>query len=455
MLALLFLAAACTQEPALLPAAPEGWRFERLDFPLDFAPDIELPGFEELRFAPGMFEPDSPSFFSYALALSIADDVEVDEPFLRSFLESYYRGLCRSVGESRGLQLDLEGFAVGVEPAAEGFTARIDLVEPFVTAKPLALRLELFVQPGARSTEILGLASPAADGSEIWNVLRSFATSWRSARPAPVLLNHLYVVPDAETYAAVADCAFLREQFAVSEQRDTKRRDISYSGVYFYGERTYFELLRPDASAGFAPGGTGLGFGLERPGSSPGLAASLAEAGVNTFPAEVTRALGDEQLPWFHMLGIEQASATTLLSLFTLEYDPRFLERWHGDLAPATGGIERAAVLERYAASLGKSELREEAPFADVDEVRLALDEPARERLLEVCRTSGWIVEPQDGAWVCDGPRVTLVVHASDGPGGITGFTLRLRRAVEHAPLQLGRCRVAFEGATARLDFAL
>ena len=50
------------QEPELLPPAPAGWRFERIDFPLDFAPDIEHEGFEELWFAPGMFAPESDTF---------------------------------------------------------------------------------------------------------------------------------------------------------------------------------------------------------------------------------------------------------------------------------------------------------------------------------------------------------------------------------------------------------
>ena len=57
----LLVAALPAQEAAapILPPAPEGWRHERLAFPLDFAPDIELEGYEELRFAPGMFDPGS------------------------------------------------------------------------------------------------------------------------------------------------------------------------------------------------------------------------------------------------------------------------------------------------------------------------------------------------------------------------------------------------------------
>ena len=51
--ALALLALAPVQErPALLPPTPENWRFERLEFPLSFAPELKLKGYEELRFAP-------------------------------------------------------------------------------------------------------------------------------------------------------------------------------------------------------------------------------------------------------------------------------------------------------------------------------------------------------------------------------------------------------------------
>jgi len=38
---------------------PADWRFERLPIPPGFAQDIKWTGFEEARFAPGMFDPSS------------------------------------------------------------------------------------------------------------------------------------------------------------------------------------------------------------------------------------------------------------------------------------------------------------------------------------------------------------------------------------------------------------
>src|SRR5262245_1801685 len=92
---------------SLLPSIPAGWRREHLEFPLDFAPELEFRGSEDLAFAPGMFTADSDSYFSYALALRLEGDVEVNEALLARFLETYYRGLCRAVGGERKLELDL------------------------------------------------------------------------------------------------------------------------------------------------------------------------------------------------------------------------------------------------------------------------------------------------------------------------------------------------------------
>lgn len=453
LLALGLVLVAPQEAPLLLPEAPAGWRHERLDFPLSFAPELEEEGFEELYFAPGMFVPESGSYFSYVLALRLERDVEVDEAYLERFLTGYYRGLCRAVGEQRGLALDLDAVASDVRFEADRFVARVAAYDAFVTGEPLVLRIEVDVHPGPRRTELLGLASPLPREAPVWGELDAFRERWLAARPAPVLLNHLYVVPDAETYAAVADSELFRDAFAVHEARRTVRTDITYEGLYFYGRHTYFELLAP--SAGFAEGSSGVAFGLERAGASERVAAALRERGIEVFAGPVTRALDGEQVPWFRMLGLAGAAPTSRLQLFSLEYVPAFLERWHAGLPPATGGIARRAVLERYAALLRPSDAAGRPLVRDVTAVDLALGERERERLFEACAAFGWRVEPdgEDG-WTCDGPGVLLRVRPASAPGGVVGFELALTRPHERESLALGRLRVDFRDATALVSLA-
>lgn len=61
---------AADQTPVML-TSPADWRFERLPIPPAFAPDVKLSGFEEARFAPGMFDTEAPEYFTYVLALSV------------------------------------------------------------------------------------------------------------------------------------------------------------------------------------------------------------------------------------------------------------------------------------------------------------------------------------------------------------------------------------------------
>ncbi len=448
MLAL--LATLALQADSLLPPAPQGWRYERLALPPHFAPELELNGVEDLLFAPGMFAPDSDSYFSYVLALRVEGELEVDEAYLTRFLESYYRGLCRAVGEERKLGLDLAQVKASVRGAADRFRATVAMFDPFVTGEPLEIALEIEVHQAARRTELFALASPLDAEAPIWNELRALGDGWRAARPTPLFLNHLYVVPDRETYAALARCEFLRESFAVFEERETVRADLSYKGLYFYGARTYFEFLPPGA-AGLVEGSSGLAFGLEVAGASETLASTLGNRSVRTQIVPITRQLEGEQVPWFRLLGIELPPSP--LNLFALEYEPRFLESWHATLAPSGGGIARAAVLERYAAALDRSDWRAQAPLADVTEVRLALDDAQRERVLDVCAAAGHEVESAGDGWVVHVPQSRLAIRRSAKPGGVTGFVMSLRSPLEHEPLRLGKAELRFRGRTAEFEF--
>jgi hypothetical protein len=435
------------QEAELLPG-PADWRLERIDFPLPFAPGIGLEGFEELRFAPGMFDPGSDTYWSYALALRLEGRPAVDAAFLETFLVDYYRGLCEAVSAGKGLELPPDTVRASVALGGHGFVATVDLVDAFVTGEPLRLELDLAIDRGGDTTEVLGLASPMPRGGPAWEALRAVGADWLAARPPAAYLNHLYLVPDEVTYRALEESGFLREDLGVFEERTTVRTDLSYTGLYLYGRHTYFELLRPDARSGLAPGRTGLALGFETPDGTARVAARLEEHGIASTRQAVTRGLEGEQLPWFEMLGI----ASPDVSLFSLEYVPEFLERWHGDLAPRGTSIARDAVLQRYAALLSG----DDAPPAlleDVVEVHLALAGEARTGFLTTCEVLGLATREVAGRVECDGPGYRLVVR--EGAGGITGFVARLSRAVEPRTLALGSLRIELADRLARFSVAV
>lgn len=165
--------------PELLPETPTDWRFERIDFPLSFAPDLKYDGFEELSFAPGMFDAKSDTYFTYIFAMKITNDISMDAGWLKVLLETYFRGLCKTVVKKSGFKVDVSKISATVQEDhfeaqfSRHFTVTLDSYDPFVTGKPLKLRLEMLVVRKNRTDHrIFAAVSPKPADSPVWNVLR-------------------------------------------------------------------------------------------------------------------------------------------------------------------------------------------------------------------------------------------------------------------------------------------
>lgn len=451
--------AALVQQAKLLDV-PQGWSHERLAFPLDFAPELDYAGFEDLAFAPGMFDPASDSHWSYALAIRLEElspETRIDDELLEQFLQAYYLGLCRAVAGSRGLDVDLDAIATEVVFTGAGWSATIELFDVFADGAPLSLALELAAQRTPTTIELLGIASPKPDDAPIWTELRRVLSHARARWGLTAALNHVYAVVDAETYATLVAEPALRE-LAVCEQRETVRGDRSYTGFYMYGHETYFEFLRADPELGLELGGVGIALGVEVPGDLEALGAALSAAEITTFasPEPVTRELDGEPVPWFEILGIQAAHAQSRAQVFAMEYVPDFLADWHADLAPqrdleAAGvGLARRDVLERYAASLDQSALRERAPLSDVVGVELALDERERAYYSRVLTALGYAQQHEAGSdFALLGPGVRL---GAAPPGILLRLELALPGENTARLISCGQVSLEIDGRRATLS---
>ena len=112
---LIIINSSYTQETkAYLLETPTEWRFERMDFPFSFAPELDYIGYEEIRFAPGMFDTLSPSYFTYIFAVKIFNKNEINKSEIYTFLSEYYRGLCHAVAESKEMEVNTSKIGVGI-----------------------------------------------------------------------------------------------------------------------------------------------------------------------------------------------------------------------------------------------------------------------------------------------------------------------------------------------------
>lgn len=198
------------QEPAAAPdpfvyEAPSGWKPERIPFPLGFAPSLSYTGFEQLHFAPGMFDPKSENYFTYLFFWWVEGEPKVTEETLALELVDYYRGLSAAVGGPKNLVMDLAKVnatvvaAVDGKSAAEGnsgaasastrrFTGKLNTFDPFNTGQALALEAEITTWRCDREnrTVVFFCVSPRAkDADAQWAPMRAALASFRCRVSAP------------------------------------------------------------------------------------------------------------------------------------------------------------------------------------------------------------------------------------------------------------------------------
>ena len=168
------------------------WKGERITLPPAFAPAMKLRGIEEIRFAPGMFQAQSGSFFSYAFVFSVTKDQELTQENIRREILVYYQGLAATVLKSKGGTVETDKFTFQLERAKQAtatpeqlpastpvtqYAGELDWVEPFATGKPQVLHFEIqaWSDPGTSRNYLFVCASPKAriEAEAIWKELRS------------------------------------------------------------------------------------------------------------------------------------------------------------------------------------------------------------------------------------------------------------------------------------------
>ncbi|NNE43378.1 MAG: hypothetical protein HKN12_04150, partial [Gemmatimonadetes bacterium] len=165
---------------------PDGWRAETIPFPLSFAPELSYTGLEELRFAPGMFQPDAEDFFSYAFIWWVDAGTLLEADALAEELEAYFRGLSAAVMADAGVPEDAV-FDARLSPrrtkdvSVQRFEGRIDTFEPFATKAQvlLHLRVEAFncLDPDHRA--VYFALSPQTEEHAVWKQFREIRDGFR------------------------------------------------------------------------------------------------------------------------------------------------------------------------------------------------------------------------------------------------------------------------------------
>jgi hypothetical protein len=178
--------------PAKL-AAPAGWGGETIQLPPGFAPEMKLKGSEHIRFAPGMMDPESDTFFSYAFVFELEPMPELTEAVVKEEFLKYYRGLCKAVLKGKLPEVDPSKFTLELQRAKSDakvtqddknadmfvlYTGTLEWVEPFATKKPQTLNLDIQTWTRNNRSFIFACVSPQARDAEIWKQLHTIRNDY-------------------------------------------------------------------------------------------------------------------------------------------------------------------------------------------------------------------------------------------------------------------------------------
>ena len=193
------LIAAGKNPTAASPDAPDttlvfntAWKGERIQLPPPFAPAMKLKGTEEIRFAPGMFDASSATFFSYAFVFSVSKDQALTPDVIQSEILAYYRGLSEAILKRKNVDPNADKFTFKIEQEkaasdtpekvaaaakAVQYHGELNWTEPFVTAKPQVLHFEIqsWTDPATSRNYLFVCTSPKTRGEtdETWKELRN------------------------------------------------------------------------------------------------------------------------------------------------------------------------------------------------------------------------------------------------------------------------------------------
>lgn len=168
------------QKTPVILKSPADWGFERMDFPLGFAPTINFKAFEEIRFAPGWMDTTSVNYFSYAYVVSIEGQKNFTKADIKDFLNKYYKGLCVAVGPPNKPKPDTSLVNAEVTEAAKtdssstaAFTATLPYFDTFTTGRKITLHLEIdcTVKASSNRTYLTVLVSASKDNKTVWDKL--------------------------------------------------------------------------------------------------------------------------------------------------------------------------------------------------------------------------------------------------------------------------------------------
>jgi PDZ domain len=172
---------------------PGNWQVDpRYNFPLPWSPGLAFKGFEDLYFAPGFDDLDSPEYHSYLFLWWLEGKQQITAAELASDIVIYFRGLAQQRGRNNSFEPDLSQIAAEyatstVRPSTLGgtpatsFNGTVTLYDR--RGRVIALHSEVTLSFSTDGhTAVLFLMSKEPRPSALWSQLDAIRDGFRYRR---------------------------------------------------------------------------------------------------------------------------------------------------------------------------------------------------------------------------------------------------------------------------------
>ncbi len=269
------------------------------------------------------------------------------------------------------------------------------------------------------------------------------------AKPPTVYVNHFSRVLAPETYHAIVDSNFLREEFSGLQINEIEDDHGKWSGAYLYGERVYLEFFPADDTRNRVAGTGALVFGVEESGGADRLFETIvARMEAHVLHRLRMRRLQGREVPWFFETSVDWQDPRALVATWIMEYHPDFIGERYPDSTPAERGISRRQYLAR--------QYKPDRLFKGMTEAVFAVDAVETAHLAELMKVMGWRVEADKLETRCHGPETLVrLVPMTESARGLVSVTLELNRPAAATNYRFGDASTLtiLDDGTAEWDF--
>ncbi len=239
-----------------------------------------------------------------------------------------------------------------------------------------------------------------------------------TSRPAPAL-NHVYVVLDASTFAAVRDSAPLSRLLGRADGGlpDYAPPQPGADRVFFRGQETYLEFFAPENRFGEPVGKVGLALGYDAPGDLDVLERIWRRScpiGARRTPVRYRRA--DPPVPWYDSVQCDETAGGDHLAVWAMAYHPEF-HRWQSGTDPAEAPQTSRAQILAPRRTEGQGRF-------DITHLALQVTPPMFRLLIRQLEDAGLQRRETADGTLLTGDGWTLLLRASEGPPRLLSLDL-------------------------------